>query len=287
MSTVFFRDKIIPKAEVQIALNNRAFRYGDGCFETIRIMNGIPVFWSHHMARLRETLDFIAIELSISQSQLCQITRSILLDNEVDAGILRIQVFREGEGKYFPESNEGCVLIECNQDDHKQYPISVIKKEAFVFNRISLPMHVLGIHKVLNKSIYIAAAVEAKRKSYDEAIILNTNGNVVECISSNIFMLKGNQLMTPPLTEGCLAGVIRSILIENLINDDIEIRQIPITMSDVWQADEIWTTNAATGISVINKIGEIQFGAVIADEFQKRLIEFAINSYSDFQESLT
>lgn len=287
MSMVFFRDRFLDSSQLKIGLSNRALRYGDGCFESIRISNGSPVFWKRHNERLNSSLKFLAIDFDLDQRIICNWIFELLKRNQVVNGTLRIQVFRDGGGKYTPETNQGCLLMECSSDGFSMYPQPVQEKSAFVFDRIRLPKHVFGNYKALNKSIHIAAAVEAKNVGVKEAIILNTDGNATEGISSNIFALHNGTIITPSLSDGCLAGTIRSAILDGLLGKQWTVLEGSLTMDALNQYEEIWVTNAITGISVIKRLENKFFGSIQAGKAQDILSLAALNSCSDFQENLT
>ena len=287
MSTVFFRNKHIKAQDLKISHGNRAMRYGDGCFESIRVIDGCPVFWTNHYQRLINTIEYLGIDFDYEQRELCNWISELLTHNKVTNGGLRIQLFRDGGGKYFPETNKGCLLMECSEDGVLGYPAPVLENEAHVFDRIRLPEHEFGNYKALNKSIHIAAAVEARQKGMQEAIILNTAENIAEAVSSNLFILKDGILKTPKLADGCLNGIIRGIIIDSTLSNIKEVREESFGMEELLRSDEIWASNAGSGISVISQIGKATFNAKTANMAQVELCAAALNSCLGFRENLT
>lgn len=279
MNTVFFKDKFCPENEVNIPLTNRAFRYGDGCFESISIMNGMPVFWQYHYNRLCETLSLLRIELEQKDIDLLSVISACIERNKIVAGgLLRITVYRGGGGKYFPETDEGELLIQVFSAPDNQFRVPVITRKALVFNDVALPSHVLGNHKTLNKTVHILAARKARTANFDEALITNDKGSIAEAISSNVFILKGQRVITPPLSDGGLQGTIRQVLLDHQGEFGIRIEESSIKLKDVLAADEIWTTNAVSGLCAISQFMGKEFPFEKANEIQLELNKLAINS---------
>lgn len=288
MSTAFFRNKFVDDKEVLIKPNNRAFKYGDGCFESIRIINGAPAFWDVHLERLRKTLKTIHINLQSDDFWWGSTILKLLEVNRVKDGLMRIQVYRDGGGKYAPEINEGVVLISLSSVTQTTYPMPPIHKEAMVFQELLLPKHDLGNLKLLNKSLHIVAADVARINAVDEAIILNEEQAVAEAISSNVFAVVDDEVYTPPLSDGGLNGVIRRIILDNTSELELPIiKERSLQLDDLRRANEIWTTNSSTGISVINHLGGKKYSNTLAHKTQARLNTLAINSCLDFQERWT
>ena len=283
MSTVFFRNKHIKAQDLKISHGNRAMRYGDGCFESIRVIDGCPVFWTNHYQRLINTIEYLGIDFDYEQRELCNWISELLTHNKVTNGGLRIQVFRDGGGKYYNDFKN----FEFEIISNFSITAPVLENEAHVFDRIQLPEHEFGNYKALNKSIHIAAAVEARQKGMQEAIILNTAENIAEAVSSNLFILKDGILKTPKLADGCLNGIIRGIIIDSTLSNIKEVREESFGMEELLRSDEIWASNAGSGISVISQIGKATFNAKTANMAQVELCAAALNSCLGFRENLT
>ena len=266
---------------------NRAFRYADGCFEAIKVANDAPVFWEHHYARLSATLDLLMIDLGMEEQELKQLVAEMIDRNELNAGaILRMVVYRSGSGKYFPTSNKAAIYMEMIPLLQHAYPEPPIESKAMFYDRLPLPAHTMGNHKLLNKTIHVNAAVLAQREGFNEAILLNDRGLVAEAISSNLWCFRNGVLTTPPLESGCLNGTLRKVITANAECFGVRIVEAHLRREDVLAADEVWTSNAGSGISVIKKLDGKQFGNAVAATVQAHLNKLAFSSASDFRESL-
>jgi branched-chain amino acid aminotransferase len=117
------------------------------------------------------------------------------------------------------------------------------------------------------------AKQEAMNQSYDEAILLNTASNVADGSISNVFMVNDNQVITPPVSDGALPGVVRSILLEEF-SQDFTIIERSISPKELMLADEVFLTNALMGIKSINKLGTKHFSLFsVADQISALLCE--------------
>ena len=168
---------------------------------------------------------------------------------------VRLQVFAGGGGLYGNEVTKSGYLIEC-------FPLS---EEATQYNEHGL---VIGIAEGLAKStdslsnlkscnalVYAMAARQAKGNKWNDALLLNTIGNVIESTIANIFWVKGGVVFTPPLTEGCIAGVMRRYIMDKLPH----IVQQPLTIHAVMDADEIFLTNAIKRVKWVGVAGSRKY----------------------------
>lgn len=225
-----------------LALLKRAVYYGDGFFETIRWQNSRPLLWKHHWQRIKNTAEVLSLPLPYSETEFLHTLQEHIFPCNSDQRI-RLSFIRAGEGFYTPQQNKLVIVIESTplpQNGYVWYKSSCdIGISSFVKLR-----HSLSTLKLLSAQIYISAAIEAQQKGWNEAVLLNDAGHVCEGISHNLFIVKNGNIITPPLSEGCLQGVMRTHLLS--INPNIQ-QRILLT-EDLEEADEIFFTNVITGI---------------------------------------
>ncbi|MEZ4722110.1 MAG: aminotransferase class IV [Flavobacteriales bacterium] len=284
MNVIYLNGIYVNRSDAKISISNRAFRYADGCFEAIRIMNGYPVFWSLHWDRLTRTLEMLQIELMLNESAIKEVIVKLISMNQCLSGMLRIVVSRADGGKYMPLGNEAQVFMELTEMETPHYPEPITLKRAVLFEEFRLPSHELGNHKTLNKTLHVLAALSAKASGCDEAFLVNDKGAVAEAISSNMCLLKNKVITTPPLSDGGLNGTIRRVLLQNSNSIGVKIIEHSITPSELLEADEIWATNASSGISAVTSYAGKSYSADLANRLQARLNSLAISSVVDFQE---
>lgn len=230
---------------------NRAMKYGDGLFESIRVINGELKFYSSHIERLQKGMDFLNIEFHRKQFEEINVCiEQLLIKNEIDkGGRIRLTIFRSGGGKYTPESNKPSYFIEAEPLAENEYQLNTRGHsiDLAVENRVYF--NPILRFKTLNSLPYILASIEKENKMVDELVLLNPSGNVVEATKSNIFMVFGNNLYTPAISEGCLEGVMRNRIIQLAHQIGLKVTESQIPVNFLERADEVFLTNSVLGIS--------------------------------------
>lgn len=236
---------------------NRAFKYGDGLFETIRVRKGKILFLEKHFARLSKGLKLLQMQntqtpLPVEKFQ--KILQDFLSDQS-DANLrIRITFFRKGAGLYTPQETDYEYSIESTVLEH---PFFKLNSKGFCIgfcSSVRLSIDQLSNLKTTSALPYVLAALEKKEKGWDDCLILNSEGHIAESIAANIFLVKGKQLLTPSLDQGCIAGVMRQNILEIISNIGYEICEGTILVDDVRQADEILLSNAIRGIQWVSRI---------------------------------
>lgn len=227
---------------------NRGFLYGDGLFETIIYKNGIIQYLSSHIERLKKGLK--TLNISFNHENLENLLNEVLTKNLVENTNVRIKiiVFRNTGGLYTPSDNSSSVII-TTQDLIE--PTSIIPTLG-VCENIKLPKSPLGNLKTISSLPYVLASIEKDNSIFDELIILNTNNEICECTSSNIFWRKGDTYFTPSLETGCIEGIMRKQVILELNNKKKNINEGVYSLEDIYNSDEIFVTNVTGRKTVID-----------------------------------
>lgn len=279
---ISYNGKIIQKKELNLSLHNRAFQYGDGLFETMHASGNKVQFFYEHMDRLIRSMKALKMEVpvrfTIDTMGLQKEISKILNKNKFFKGArVRITVFRTGGGLYTPESNESEYLIETNYLKSNIYEFNQKGLLIDVYDEILKPVNHLASIKHTSSIFFVLAGIFKKDNQLDECLLLNTKGNIIEGISSNIFLVKENVITTPSLREGCLPGIMRQKVIElakkqNFIVQDEQ----AIKIQDIMSADELFFTNALKGIQWVvgfkqrryyNKIAKLLSDALNNQQF--------------------
>lgn len=225
-----------------LQVTNRAFLYGDGFFDTMLLVGAVPGFWNYHRARMEASLDYLNLEFNPELDEVIQQLHSVIREVQPGNGRLRLTFYRAGEGKYSPESNRAELIATLEPNDSGVFPYYDIEKCGV--SDIRIPSGEFGNHKTIGKHLQVKLALEAKESGLDDLIVLNERGELVESISSNLFLIKNEKLYTPPLSSGALSGVLRRVIMDQFDVDDSK----ALTMDDVKEADELFTTNSIAGI---------------------------------------
>ncbi|MBX6379744.1 MAG: aminotransferase class IV [Thermoflavifilum aggregans] len=237
---------------------NRAFRYGDGFFETIKCVKGKILWWKYHELRIQKSLQMLQMP-ALSSAKYASLKNDVLRLCEInhcrDVARVRISFFRDDGGKYTPESNQLHVLIEAEPlVSDISFATGIIGGIA----RVEKPLSSLSSLKSLQCLPYILAGMEARQQGWHQAILQNTAGRIAETHIANIFCVHHQQIFTPPLAEGCIDGIIRKALLCAAL--PWPIHEQPIDLEQLWNADEVFCTNTIQGIQYFQKINDHIYG---------------------------
>jgi len=265
-----FNGNFESKNDFSLSIQNRAFKFGDALFETIKVEDGRIVFIEDHYFRLMASMRMLRMEISMKFALEFfekEILRTIEVNKLINARV-RFSVFRNDGGLYLPKDNTTSYLIEADQLSStlkKDYEVDLFK-DHYVFSGM------LSTLKTNNKILNVIASVYADENGLDNCILLNENKQIVEAINSNIFLVKNHQITTPSLSEGCLKGVVRKNII-SLINKDAEyeIFETAISPFDLQKADEVFLTNAIVGIQPVTKYRKKIYEISVATDLLDKL----------------
>ncbi|MEO0311167.1 MAG: hypothetical protein RIQ89_824 [Bacteroidota bacterium] len=230
---------------------NRAFRYGDALFETIRLMDGEILYLDKHLLRLKSGMkvlgmsfhsDFTFNNMHLMMQHLDQV------NSMKGNGRFRLEVYRQDGGYYTPSNNEVAYVLEAESVNNKRYLLNDIGLRIEIYMEHQKPTTPLSNIKSSNALCYVLAGMFRRNSGFDDCLVLNTNNNICEAISSNIFLVKEKVLFTPALSEGCVAGVMRQVVIDQVKSSGKQVEETKITISDLLSADEIFITDVINGI---------------------------------------
>lgn len=254
--------------------NNRAFKYGDAFFETMLYHEeNIPLF-DLHFERAAKT--FPLLKMSSPEGFTKENFKYLLLDFLLSEGHstakVRISFWRDGEGTYLPTENSASYLVEATPITSKPFELNQEGLTLGIYKDTFKNTDFLANLKVAGCLTYTLASIWAKEQAIDDAILLNHYGRVAECTSSNIFLVFDNEIITPPLSEGGLNGVMRRHLLNTLPQQGYTVKEQPIELDTFEKASELFTTNAL-GIKWVKKVEGIEkvFGNEIIIDRHKRL----------------
>lgn len=271
-----FNGNIVLK-DSNILTENRSFLYGDGVFETVKIVNGKILFLEDHYFRLMASMRVVRMEIPMNFTMEFfeeQILSLVKRNNLVQSSRARITMFRNDGGYYLPVTNDVSYLIHATALDEMSYTINTNTYEVDLFKDFYITKQLLSSIKSTNKLLNVTASIYASENGLDNCILLNDTKNVVEAIQGNIFMLLGNKLITPPVSEGCLNGVMRKqvLAIAKKLPELTVVEEI-ISPFDLQKADQLFLTNVIKGIQPITKYRKKEFTTTLAQELTALLNE--------------
>lgn len=267
---ILYNDEFIAANHPILGVQNRAFRYGDGLFESMRMSGGKLKFADLHADRLRAGMRALKIDGSalLDDYFLKQKTAELAKKNKLrDHARFRLSVYREGAGLYTPESNKSGYVLEAAPLAESRYELNKKGLIIDVYDEITKPVNKLSNFKTTNSLIYVMAGLYKKQHQLDEAFLLNQHGFLCESISSNIFVVYDKQIYTPALSEGCVAGVMRSTVMTMAKTNGIPLIEAQINPEVLKEADEVFITNAIGGIRWVMGYGRKRY----FNEFSKEL----------------
>lgn len=254
-------DKIVSSQKLK-EFNNRAFKYGDGLFESIRISNGKILNAQRHFNRLRSGMKLLQMEVNndFNLEFFCNQIEKVIAINEIKEGArLRYTVYRNAEGFYTPTSNEFSTFIEIQSLPTNYYEFNEKGLITDVGNSLVLQNNQWANLKSINALPYVMASIEMQKKNLDNLILLNAENRIVETANSNIFLIKGNKIFTPKLSEGCVSGVMRATIIDQLASANYSVLEECLHVDTLYEAEEIFISNAIIGINWVAAIGKKRY----------------------------
>ncbi len=246
-----FDGQIIAEDEHIATVDNRALRYGDGLFETMLWKDGTIRFLELHIARLQRGMQTLQLEEigKFDEYFLRSKIEELIRKNNMigQQARVRLVVYRGGGGTYSPETNRPvyCLQVSRIAASLRDKKLGLI---VDVYREFKKPFSDLSHLKSNNALIYVMAGIYKKRFAYDEVFLLNQEGNLCEALTSNIFVYYEKTLYTPALTEGCIAGTMRKVVMDMAADEGIPVIEAEISPEIMKQADEIFCTNAVQGV---------------------------------------
>ncbi len=263
--------------DATVLTKNRAFLYGDAVFETVKIINNKILFLEDHYFRLMSAMRVVRMEIPMNFTMefLEEQILSIVENNQViDSARARITVYRNDGGYYLPQNNTVSYLIHAVGLENKAYTIENKRYEVDLYKDFYITKQLLSSVKTTNKIINITGSIYANENGLDNCLLLNDSKNVVEALQGNIFMLQGNRLITPPISEGCLNGVMRRQILGLAKKiENIEVVEGVISPFDLQKADELFITNVIKGIQPITQYRKKEFSTNMAVRLTTKLNE--------------
>ncbi len=247
-----------------LSYKNRGFLYGDAVFETVKIVENKILFFEDHYFRLMASMRILRMKIPnffTMEFVEEQVLKLVSANNQNESSRVRITVFRNEGGFYLPDDNTVSFLISSKVLDSKKYKIQKLTCEVDIFKDFLITKQLLSTLKTNNRYVNILAAIYAKENNLDNCVLLNHDKSVIEVTNGNIFMLRENKLITPPVNDGCINGILRKQILK-LKNEfsDFEIIEASISPFDLQKADELFYTNCITGIQPITRYRKKEYG---------------------------
>lgn len=268
-----FNGELIPDSQIL----NRGFLFADAVFETIRVRNEKILFLEDHYFRLMSAMRILRMEIPMEFTMefLEEQWLATAKANQIEeSGRIRMTVFRSGSGLYLPETREVSYIITASGLPEKNYTIPDVAYEVELYKDFHLAKHLLTSVKTTAKTIHVTGSIFASENGYDNCLLINEQKNVVEALNANIFLVNGNKITTPPVSEGCINGVMRKqILALAKTSGNWEVAEEVISPFDLQKSDEIFLTNVISGIQPVRRYRKKDFTDAVSRELLQLLNE--------------
>jgi branched-chain amino acid aminotransferase len=271
--------KLLKNEGATIETGNRSHLYGDGLFESVRIIDGKPINLEAHILRMIEGAAALKMRIpsyfstTFFQTKIEELAESSSVQN---GGRVRISLDRVSGGTYKPISNEVNYFIEIYPLEENEYQLNEKGYEIDLFTSMRKQKNKLSNFKTKNGLIYVMCALEAIEKGLDDLLITDEKGAILEGSSSNLFIVSNGVLYTPSLSQGCLGGVMRMMIINKALENGVKVYESSIMPQHILAADEIFLTNAIKGITWVSGYRTKRYG----NEMAKRLLK-QINQHTN------
>ncbi len=264
------------EAHAKISVFDHGLLYGDGVFEGIRFYNDRVFKLDEHIDRLFDSARVLMIKIPLSKQEVIQATLGTIRENGLSDGYVRLVVTR-GVGdlglnpRLCPKPSVIIIAakIKLYSDELYQRGLKIITCATRRTSHAALPPAVKSLNYLNN----IMAKIEAMQAGADEALMLNEQGYIAECTADNVFVIKGGQLFTPPVTAGSLRGITRGAVLDLAMEEGIPVSEPELTRYDVFTADEVFLTGTAAEVVPVIEVDSRPIGDGKPGPVTRRLLE--------------
>jgi len=270
---VLLNGQFVPESDAKVSVFDRSFLYGDGLFETVRVSNRKPFRLWPHLERLEQGARFLGIKLPYSANELAAQIGELIARNALGEALLRVTLSRGvGIRGYSAKGAERPTLV------MSLHPFGAMPSKPAAPGRaapeIDAPLrwraHTAAIRlpagdasarfKTCNKLAQVLAKTEAEAAGADEALLLNTDGFVVESSSGNLFWVQAGSVCTPPLADGILKGITRGVVLELCERLGLPVREENLRPEELPKADAAFLSLSSFGIVELAEIDGTEIG---------------------------
>jgi len=273
---VYVSGQLYDKENAKVSVYDHGLLYGDGVFEGMRVYSGKVFRLEQHLERLWNSAKAIWLEIPISPEEMTEAVNSTVKTNSIEDGYVRLVVTRGAGTLGLDPDRTSDPQVIVIADHIELYPEKYYENGLEIVTVSTLRNHPAAVNpriKSLNYLNNILAKIEGKQAGCIEALMLNHKGEVAECTGDNIFLLTHGELLTPPIDAGILEGITRDVVIELAGEENIPVRQIPLTRHDVYIADECFLTGSAAEIVPVVKVDSRKIGDGKPGPVTRRLLE--------------
>jgi len=275
---VYYNNNYLDTPEGILHTSDRAFRYGDGLFESCLIADGKIPLMSLHVNRLLKGMGILGIDIPeyFMPGYFHAIFQELAKHHGLQSARGKITIWRSGEGFYLPTSNAPKLLVEIFPLSNGPFVPDTVNGRLGIFREIPRVMHPLSSVKTMNALPYVLAANYASGNGWDDVLLLNTEGAIADSVNSNVWILRNGQLQTTNSANGGVEGTMQAWLLDNASAFGLHAERTNLLPDDLEQAEAIFLTNAIQGIKPVtrflNRSFENKFPVQLLQDIRQMLI---------------
>ena len=273
---VNFNGNLIQNTETSMGPDNRGLHYGDAVFETLRVSGSKIFFWEDHYFRLMASMRILRMEIPVNftleflEKEVLNLVETFSEKNS--SYNIKILVWRKAGGKYSPKSNDIEYLLTGAQIETLFYTLHDKCYEVELFKDHFVNSGLLSTLKTNNKIVQVLGSIFAKENDYQNCLLLNETKTIVEALNGNLFLVKVSVIKTPPLTDGCLNGILRKQIIAICLQlPEYTLEEASVSPFELQKADEMFVTNVISGIQPISKYRKKEYSNTVAKNLLTKL----------------
>ena len=273
---VFINGQFFAKQDAKVSVYDHGLLYGDGVFEGMRVYAGRVFRLDQHLDRLYESARAILLDIPMQPADLAAAVQATVQRNDLTDAYIRLVVTRGAGSLGLDPAKTSDPQVIIIADHIELYPPELYQQGMKIITASTIRNHPAALNpriKSLNYLNNILAKVEGKLAGCSEALMLNYRGEVAECTGDNIFIVRRQELLTPPIDAGVLEGITRNAVIELAQEAQISVRESVLTRHDVYVADECFLTGSAAEVIPVIQLDERIIGDGRVGPTTKQLID--------------
>jgi branched-chain amino acid aminotransferase len=252
---VFLNGQFVPESQAVVPVTDRGFMYGDGLFETMRVFNGRPFRMAQHLERMVRGANYLKIPMPFTPKELQHFAAQLIQENQMSDAVLRVTLTRGPGPRGYSPKNAGPSTVVISLHPVEPLDPAQPPRWSMITSTYTLPANdPLSSFKTLNKLLHIAARAEAEARDADEALLMNTNGEVTETAGANLFWIYRDKVCTPPTGRGALPGITRAVVLEICQVLGLPTNKRIIKREALRHADAIFLSQSALGLVTIENL---------------------------------
>lgn len=261
MKTAYLNGQFVSEGDAKVSILDRGFLYGDGLFETLLVQNGKPFRWQKHWERLAHGAGFMQIKLPLTSGEAMSSARHLLRENGVDQAILRINLSRGIGSRGYSAKNATLSVFAMTLHEAPRHSEVPVRWRLGTSELRVLANDPLARLKSTNKLVQVLAKTRAEQVGFDEALLLNSRGEVTEATNGNLFWIEDENVFTTPLDAGILPGITRSLIFEICQDTGVSCTERAVDVQTLKKAQGAFLTLSSLGIVELAAIDEHPFSS--------------------------